>query len=130
MKSFIASTILAFTAIAFASPVERQAPTASISLTNNMSGANFAAAIPLDGVAIPISTAYAGSSIANGGFYASAASLVGGYANNPVCTITNNKISIATLNTTNKTYVKFGSDPNMIQNVDLSGASISCTRAY
>lgn len=128
MKSFVASTVFAFLAAsAFASPVERETATARVSLSNDMSGANAPADIPLTNTAIPITQAYANTNVANGGFLASSTSLVGGFSNNPICTFkTAAGVPFATLTTTHS-FVKLGSNPNIVQNINLTGSTITCS---
>lgn len=126
MKSFIYTVpVLSLLAgSAFAAPTTN---TVNIALSNDQFGNYGSAPIPLDGSSVSIATAFANTGIAQGGsFSATSASLVGGLAYNPTCTISSAPGSVLGQLTSTQTYLKFGS-PNMLSQVNLSQGVISCT---
>lgn len=132
MKSVIATTLLALFSTSLAAPstsiAERDVTFATIALSNDQTGAYGSAQIPINGVTILINSAFANTGITQGGaFTASSASLVGGLANNPSCTIVGvvGGNVLGQLNA-QKTYAKFG-NPNMLETVSLKTGAITCT---
>ena len=138
MQYTVVSLLSLLTASAFAAPstypppAPRDTPVtfATVALSNDQSGAYGTAQIPINGVTILINSAFANTGVAQGGSYtASSASLVGGLANNPLCTILNTAggSAIGQLNN-QKTYLKFG-NPNMLETTSLSSGAIICVTA-
>lgn len=102
---------------------------ATIALSNDQTGAYGSAQIPINGITILINGAYPGTGIQQGGLYtANSASLVGGLAYNPICTIEQTVGNSLGQLTSQKTYLKLG-DPNMLSEIQLNNGAISCTYA-
>lgn len=126
MKSFIASSIIALLAsTAVAAPA---GATAQVALSNDQTGANGNAIVPLDGVARPVISLYAGTNVVkNGQVLVSSTMLTGGIAFNPTCVFSSaNGTPVTTLNAT-QTFKKLGNNPNMLQIVDWTAFTLKCS---
>jgi opacity protein-like surface antigen len=127
MKSFTAITLsLIGLALAAPSALDTRTTAVTIQLTNDQSGANSNAAVPLDGASHPIAALYAGSSIANGGFKVTSA-LLNQFPQKFSCTVKNNNgVAVGTLNSQH-TYLDLDGNPSASIPTSYASGSITCS---
>ena len=131
MQFTIASVIALFAASSLAAPAGNYAINqARISLSNDNSGANGNALVSIDGVNRSLINVFADTrAVQNGQILISSVMLTEGSAFNPTCkffTPAGVEVSSATLTAT-RTFAKLGNHPDMLQLVDWTAFTVTCS---
>ena len=122
MKSAIIASLSFLAALVTAGPT---APTATLQLANDLSGANHNAVILTDGTTYPLTDLFAGTAVdVNGQILASSAQLVA-HPTYVQCAIFHPQ-SLVTVLTQDRTFADLDGNPNALTTIALNDAAVSC----